>query len=200
MALPKGYKIPKNPGANRYIKPSKLPHGDNTFRFMSDVVTGFVWFDQTPDGFKPERVKEWRDVPKDVWKRDKNKAVHFWAVVVWNYQDEALQIMEITQKQIQEPLQGYEDNEKYGDLKAYDVTIVRKGDGKDTSYVVIPSPKEPIAKEIAQDYKDAGIDLNALYRGADPFAGAVEVDEDDDEVIEVELEDVLETLDGEVEK
>jgi hypothetical protein len=192
MALPKGYKVPASQGVDRYLKPAKLPKGDTRIRILSDIITGFIWWDETDEGNRPVRVPNWKDVPKAIWKRDSNKAVHFWATAVWNYTEEAVQILEITQRTIQEALTGYEENAEYGDLKAYDITITRKGEGRDTSYVVLPSPtKKPMSKEVVKEYTDLEIDLQALYAGEDPFGGGVSTPAD-----EVDINDVIDDLDG----
>jgi len=62
----------------------------------------------------------------------------------------------------------------------------------------MPEPKEPVSKEIKEAYKEAHIDLEALYRGEDPFG----VEKTEPEGLEeVDLDDLnLEDLDAQVAK
>jgi hypothetical protein len=170
MAIPKNTKIPTS------SQFAKLQDGKNKFRVLSDVVIGWEgWKDKKPfrhEGqvckIKPEEV--------DTNQNGKPNINYFWAMVVWNYKDESIQTLEITQKTIMGPLFDLEQNEDWGDLKNYDIEINKKKEGDKVSYTVLGIPPKPISSEIEALYKETKIDLNKLFEGGYP-------QEVDDEVI-----------------
>lgn len=165
--LPKGYQVPEKP--KKYIKPSDLEGTNNKFRALSSAIMGYVWFVDK----KPTRIRMGESLPlgQIPLKKDTNDLdyAHFWSFVVWNYQAEMIQIMEIKQASIQKELTKYIKDEDYGDLTGYDFVLERTGTGLDTRYAVTVKPPKVVSAEIAKEYANAEINLDALYDGADPF-------------------------------
>lgn len=169
--LPEEYKAPDN---SSYMK---LQEGLNTFRVLSSAVIGFVYWNNDS---KPVRSPEAPEgTPEDIRTgKDGNpeKIKHFWAFVVWNYEASKIQILEVTQKTIQDQLLAYVKNQRWGDPKKYDITIQKSGQGLDTAYIVQANPPLDIpSKEILVALKSKLIDLTALYRGEDPFGNNIGV-------------------------
>jgi hypothetical protein len=175
MFLPDKYQIPdSNTG---YFK---FKQDENKFRVLSSAIVGYEsWIDE--DGKrKPLR-----------WKMDEKMSVekigddpkHFWAFVVWNYQEEKVQILEITQKGIMKSIQSLVSDEDWGDPKNYDIVVTRKGEGLETEYQVNPKPKKELDSGITQFYKDLHINLEALFKGEDPFSSEL-TDKDIDDIAE----------------
>lgn len=170
MAIPQGITIPKS------SQFAKLQDGTNKFRFLSDVVIGWEgWKDNKP--FRHEgdvcRIK-----PEDV---DLNQnglpnINYFWAMIVWNYIDKKVQVLELTQKTIMTPLYELEQNVDWGDLKNYDITITKKKEGGKTSYTVLGIPPKPLSEEIAQAFKETDCDLGKLFEGKYPMQDTEEVE------------------------
>lgn len=164
MAIPKGTEIPKSSGQF-----AKLQDGSNDFRFLSDVVIGWEgWKDNKPfrhEGsvckIKPEQV--------DLSKNGKPNINYFWAMVVWNYKDKKIQVLELTQKTIMGVLYDLEQNEKWGDLKNYDITITKKKEGDRTVYTTLGNPPQPLSEEIKTSFLDTEIDLTKLFDGEYPM-------------------------------
>ncbi len=154
------YKIPET---SNYMK---LTEGEHTFRVLSSAIIGYEYFNKDN---KPVRSKElFENTPEDL-KKD-GRILHFWAFIIWNYNAKRLQIMEITQKSIMNPLKALIDNPKWGNPKKYDITITRKGTTmNDTEYAVMPNPAEEVSEEIANAFMNSPINLEALYTGEDPF-------------------------------
>jgi len=159
--------VPKTIGS--YMKFNK--EGDFRFRVLSDYIVGWEsWVDKKP--IRWEGDYENPPSPDDIDSKggDPEKIKHFWAFIVWNYEDEAVQILEITQKTIMRSLIKYHQDEDWGDFKEYDIVVSRSGMLlEDTEYSTIPKPKKPVASDIKEAYAKKPIDLTALYRGADPF-------------------------------
>lgn len=160
--LEKSYQMPET--SNYFMK--GLPEGEHPFRVMSSAIAGFEYFSTENKPFRSKKPFEetpnikYGEYPK-----------HFLAFVVWNYNAKKLQIMSITQKTIMQPLIKYANNEKWGNPADYDLILTKEGSGKmDTKYSLMSSPKEPISEEIQSAYEKAGIDMNKLFTGENPFS------------------------------
>lgn len=163
--LPKGYKAPET---GNYMK---LQQGKNKFRILSEAIVGTeIWEEDSDGNKKPVRFRPDDSIPVD--KYDTGDARHFWAFVVYNRNADKIQILEITQKTIQRALKALAEDEDWGNPQNYDITITRKGEGMDTEYTVMPGQKSEISDEIKKEYKEADINLEALFDGEDPFASS----------------------------
>lgn len=164
MSIPKGTEIPK--GSSQF---SKLIDGKNSFRILSDMVVGWEgWKDKKPfrhEGsvckIKPEQV--------DLNQNGKPNINYFWAMVVWNYVDKCIQTLEITQKTIMSPMYEYEQNSNWGDLRNYDIDIIKKKEGDKVNYVVQAQPPKTVSPEILKAYEESKIDLSKLFDGKYPI-------------------------------
>ena len=162
--LPKDYETPQ--GASNYMR---LEEGANKFRVLSSAIVGYEYWIDEGGKRKPIRERDFSDVPNEF----KNDMKHFWAFIVWSYQSESVQILEITQKTIMSFITALVQDEAWGDPKEYDISIFRKGEGLETSYSVVPTP--PSTLDVDADI--SGINLEALYEGEDPFAEDIEPSE-----------------------
>lgn len=169
MAIPKGTEIPKSSG--QFVK---LQEGSNKFRFLSDVVIGWEgWKDKKPfrhEGsickIKPEQV--------DLNQNGKPSINYFWAMVVWNYSEKRIQVLELTQKTIMSPLYELEQNEDWGDLKNYDVTITKKKEGDKTTYTTLGIPPKTLTEEVKKAYEESDVDLTKLFDGEYPMTEEID--------------------------
>jgi len=158
--LPKDYE-PKATQSNYF----RFEDGENSFRILSSAITGFEYFNKEN---KPVRSKEeFEEAPTDI-KQD-GKIKEFWAFVIWNYKLEKIQIMEITQKTIMSAILVLIDNPKWGDIKSFDLTIIKKGKNMETEYQVIPNPKSDIQDIAKAQYENSNINLESMYVGGNPF-------------------------------
>lgn len=155
--LPKDYEKPST--ANQYMK---LEEGDNKIRVLAPAITG--WIDWTPDK-KPVRSKT---EPETNFNPD-NPAKHFWAFPVWDYRDEKVKILEITQSSIQGSLLGFVNDEDWGDPIKYDVNIKRSGKDMGTKYTVVTTPPKEPSAQIKDAIKHMTVNMEALFDGGDPF-------------------------------
>lgn len=170
--LPEGYEIPVT---NNYMK---LVEGVNRLRVLSKPAVGMEYWKTNPENPSkrtPIRYRMDAPAPKisDLEINPKSGQIdmpqHFWAMVVYNYADKKIQILELKQKGILKALKMWIDNPKWGDLRNYDITITKEGQGMETKYVADHDPKEEMDKAIVKEYESMGIKLEALFDGADPF-------------------------------
>lgn len=166
--LPVGYKLPAT--NSNYMK---FQQGENVFRILSNPITGWEWWETVivdgKEARRPCRVVLQDGVPITAMDDEKNPPKHFWAMAVYNYQEKRIQILELTQKGIHRAILALSNSKGWGDPKGYDISVTKTGEKKETEYSVMPVPPKPVNEGILQKYKETYIDLEALYRGEDPF-------------------------------
>lgn len=162
--LPNTYTVPQPPSP--YMK---LKQGANRFRILSPAITGYEYWNVLN---KPVRQKEqFNVIPLDIKIKDDgtySAIKHFWAFAVWNYQENMVQILEITQSSIQSAMKIKIDNRE-GNASENDFIITRTGTGFDTEYDVDVANPSPIPTDAVVAYKAKPINLEALFGGGDPF-------------------------------
>ena len=179
-----GYTIPTESNYMKFVQ------GENLFRALSSPIVGMEYWITDPEDKKkrlPVRKHMGVNIPvSDLEENPKTHKVdmpkHFWAFVVYNYQDKRIQILEITQKGIQKDILALTKNPKWGTPKDFDIMVIRTGEGLDTDYSTQAQPKEKLDEGITQLYKDMNINLDLLFSGEDPFAGEKVSDEDMDKI------------------
>ena len=163
--LPTNYKIPD--AKSGYFK---LKDGANRFRILSPAITGYLYWSQDS---KPVRQKEQFDIiPKDIKLNNDGtytQIKHFWAFLVWNYDQKMVQILEITQGTIQRGLKTKIDNRE-GKATENDFIVTRSGTGFDTEYDIDVADPSPVPPDAVMALKAKKINLEALYGGGDPFS------------------------------
>ena len=160
--LPDGYEVPKSWG--KYVR---LGKGDTKLRILSSPLLGWEYF--TTEN-KPKRFN-WKEKPKETpWIKKWDKIKEFWAMPVWNYKDECIQIWQISQVSIKEAINNLVRNEDWGSPLEYDLTINKKWEWySETKYSVTPSPKKIPDEKIMWEWQEIKIDLKKLITWEDPF-------------------------------
>lgn len=174
--LPTNYAMPKN-GDHNYLQ---FQEGENRFRILSDAAVGWLyWQDEQGNvlanpakGCKTVYVKNVEEIAEATRRSPNLNLKHFWAFVVWNYTDDQVKIAKLTQYTLMKDIERYIHHPKWGDPKAYDIVVYKQGEGLATEYQVTVNPKEPLEAGIVRLYQDMNIDLEALFRGEDPFKTA----------------------------
>lgn len=158
------YKIPSS---SNYFK---FKDGENTFRVLSPAVVGYEYWNN--EG-KPVRSKTaFATIPADIRTGDDGKPErikHFWAFLVWNYDQKQVQILQLTQKGVMEAIKALVDNTKWGNPTGYDITVSRSGSGLETKYQTMPSPHTMVPGDADAAMEGRVIDLQKLFTGGDPF-------------------------------
>lgn len=163
--LPDSYKAPKAQG--NYMK---LETGDNKIRILSKPIFGWEdWTIETPENPKKPIRYQYHDKPvKPI--DPKQPIKHFWSMIVWNYKEERVQVLHITQAGIRDAIENLSRDEDWGAPWGYDLKIVRTGDKKETKYAVTPSSPKAISETIRSAFYQNRVRLEALFVGEDPFA------------------------------
>lgn len=159
LFLPQDYQAPKS--TNLYMK---FQEGENKFRILSQPVLGWEdWQDKKPIRFKLDQ--------KPLKAIDPKKPIkHFWAMIVWNYSLEEIQILHLTQSSIRKSLEALCLDPDWGAPYFYDLKIMKTGEGLDTEYSLNPIPHKPLAAHIKDLFKERPCNLEALFYNDDPFS------------------------------
>lgn len=164
--LPTDFELPKK--ESNYMK---MVNGDNKFRVLSEAITGFeLWINKKPvrrplNTFTKEELLS-ADI--NTFTNVLRTPQYFWAFVVWNYAEKKVQILQISKKTILDGFLGILSS--WGEPTDYDITITRKGEKTDTTYLVLPNKPEKLHKDIKEIYEGVTVNLKALFEGKDPFA------------------------------
>ena len=171
--LPKNYTLPTSNSGGNY---TKLAQGKTTIRVIGSAITGWVGWTDENGKRSPHRSKEQPPMGKF-----EDRAKHFWAFPVYNHDTNGVQILEITQRGIQDALRELIADKEWGDPKKYDVVIKRDGEGLETSYVVVPKPPSDLDDDAITMIKAKlpTINIDALYDGGDPFTESTDATDEE---------------------
>jgi hypothetical protein len=168
MFIPEDYKEQSAEG--NYLK---LVQGKQTIRIVGSVqdgssIVGMVGWTEEDGSRAPHRWADGEAAPALPF-TDKPK--RFIATVVYNHATGTCQIWDITQRGIRDALIGFYRDPDWGDLRGYDVDVIRDGEGLDTTYSVIPKPKSKLSDEARAYVLETLplINVAALFTGEDPF-------------------------------
>ena len=156
--FPPDYKLPDGSGYMKFLQ------GENKFRILSSPVMGYEYW-TTED--KPVRSKEkFTETPniKIDPKTGKSSVNHFWAMVVYNYATEEVQILEVTQKGILKYILGMVNDQNWGSPKGYDLVVTREGEGLATKYSTRSNPHKDVDKKVLEKFEASEIDLEELFK------------------------------------
>lgn len=157
--LPEGYVAPS--GNGDYMK---FATGENKFRILSRPI--IFWQDWTLEK-KPVRFPFDKKPAQPI---SPDKPIKFcWALLLWNYNEKKLQIIEITQKSVQSAIEALSKDSSWGDPFKYDIKVTKTGSNLETEYVTTPLPPTPLCEEAKVAYKAKPCVLANLLIGADPF-------------------------------
>ena len=171
--LPDNYQPPAG-SSGGYMR---LAQGENRFRILAGFKANppggiqgtLAWTTDDEGNRRPERFRP--DQTVDASKYEE-KPKHFFAIRVWNYQDGAVQVLELTQKGIIAELVTLANDPEWGDPCGYDLSITRTGEGRETRYALNPKPARDVSPDVLDADASMTVNLAALYTGDDPFAPA----------------------------
>ncbi len=157
--LPENYEAPKT--SSFYLK---LAEGENRVRILSAPILGWEdWHDKKPVRYRFDNKPNKSYDPKKPVK-------HFWSFIVFNYNDEQIQIMHVTQATIRKSIESLCRDKDWGAPFTYDIKIMKTGEGVDTEYAVNPVPHKPTDEYIISSFKDRPCNLEAVFDNTDPFS------------------------------
>ena len=167
-------KAPQGGGGNGKYLRLKNDGDEYRIRILAEpFVAQEAWKDNKPVR-KPLGV-EWDPSEYDVdSEARKNAPREFWAMPVWNTNDQKIQVWSITQPSIMGQLEELVKNADWGAPTEYDIKVKRDRDKKNfVTYTVTPVPPRPLSGEVKTAWEDmcafGQFDLSRLIGGGDPF-------------------------------
>ena len=169
--------VQANRSSGNYFQTKNLEeNGDGAkLRFLGNAITGVGgWRDKKPVRFaiRPDSDEFDIDTLDVDFNGNPGRLRDFIASIVWNYDEQAVQIFEITQVSIQDKLIAlHKDEDNWGDISQYDVVLKKVKKGERIDYEVVPSPKGmgKLDKDIEKAFDETPIDLTKLYTNEDPL-------------------------------
>jgi hypothetical protein len=165
---PSNYEVPKSEG--RYMR-FKVP-GNYKFRILQKPIFGFEGWKVVDGKDTPVRFPM-DQKPTDLTPFKRSEVNHFWAMPVYNFNTEQVEVLQINQKGIQGAIESYARNEDWGSPLNYNLTVTREGTGlEDTRYTTVASPHSPLpgaANAQWNEVQKEGFNIAELYTGGEPF-------------------------------
>jgi hypothetical protein len=158
--IDESYEVPSSGGGF-----TKLEQGENKLRILSSPLMLWIeWKDGkvTRTKYDPNNKPAKGDGQKDSVK-------HGWALVVWNYKTEAIEVFELDKQDIIRGLTKHAKDADWGHPKKYDVIIEKKGSGMETEYSLVCKPPREAAGEIVDAFIENPVDLSKILTGDNPF-------------------------------
>ena len=172
-----------------YLNPSKIQSGNSVrFALLNDQPLEFYecWGEDAsgkPQPFRFAQDPSSEDIETEMgsdYSRRMNRegtapeAVKFAiAAPVYNYETEAVQILQLSQKSIISELDGISQMEDYANLLEHDFVLGKEGNGLDTKYSLRPVPRKKDSDKIIEaawtESLEGGFDIERLLTGANPF-------------------------------
>lgn len=161
--LPADYRVPE--ASSGYFK---FQPGANRFRFLTKPVMGTELWKDVDGKPQPVRIPNGESFSKEdmALAKPNQKPKHFWAAVVYDYQEGRVSEAVISQISVLRAIAELCNNPKWGSPLNYDLVVTRKGEGKDnTEYLVSPDPKEELSDQVKAEFDKYNVDLQAFFDG-----------------------------------
>lgn len=169
--LPQSYEPPQT---GNYMK---LQTGDNRFRALGPAIVGNEFWLMENGNRRVVRRRVDEVIDQDELQVDQHgkreRVKHFWAFPVWNYSAKQVQVLEITQRTIQDAIRALAESSDWGEPTQYDLIVKKQGSNLDTEYAVMPTPKTATPPDAIGEFQKLHPNLDALFVGGDPFANGV---------------------------
>src|SRR6185369_11752462 len=170
--LPQDY---KEPITGKYLR---FEQGSTVFRILATPIMGYEYWVTDGDKRKPVRKRPQENIPQGELEANPKTGEpetpkFFWALPIYVESDNSIKILEITQKGIRNAITSLSQSKVWGSPLNYDIEVTRACEGLETAYTVLPQPKSELsasAKEMIDEVLPT-IHMDALFSGADPFAG-----------------------------
>lgn len=160
----------------------KAAAGNTKILILDDAIEGYEYwttedkpvrsetkFEEPLENAKVRKVKQKNKetgVEEEVEQPDRQR--YFWAVPVYNFNTDSVEVFQITQKGIRDQLVAIQSNEDWGNpVKSYTLTLNKTGEGLKTEYKVTPNPDKEDTKakveEAVKAYEASPMDLKSIF-------------------------------------
>jgi hypothetical protein len=138
----------------------RIEDGENTVRIMGNPIQFYIHWVVGPDGTKKkfnspaDNAQMIRRLEDSGFKRSAR-----WFIKVLDRKDNKFKALEIG-PQIYNSIKSLYNNQRWGKVTAYDVTITKAPKGTQPLYSVTPNPKEALPSELKAQFQEFNDRLN----------------------------------------
>lgn len=164
--LPDNYILPKQ--EKMY---AKFVKGDTVFRILGAATLGWVYWSEDGKGKRtPTRIPMGADIPEAP---NGEPVKHFWFLPIWDYLEQRVMLLEITQKSIQKAITQLSQDKDWGDPTGYDIVVKRTGEAMETEYSTMAKPHKPLTELMKAEWAalEPKLNMNAIFTNDDPLKG-----------------------------
>jgi hypothetical protein len=173
-----------NSNSNYFKMPSLAKEGDKAtikIRIVQPekAIAGWEWWTEVDGKRKPNRIEQYNSKgealmpPKVLFEGEKkDNPKNFFAYIIYNYNTEKFETMQIHQKALKTAILDLAKNKDWGKIDGYNINITKTQTGKETQsveYTVMPSPHSKLEKELQDELNNLNWDLNQLFVGKHPW-------------------------------
>lgn len=145
----------------------KLEIGNNRMRIIEHVDGYSAWMNKKP--IKRKTKEEFKNMELDE-QRYGDKIKYFWLLLIFDIKTKKIRTFEIIQPSIMTGLKKLEDNETWGDVKQYNINILKEVKGGKSAYVVMAEPDNLTVEEKKQiETEKKKVNLSNVFEGKNPF-------------------------------
>lgn len=192
-SVAEAFKKPAATGSGNYLNPRDITEAAGKIRITilgDESANGyFVWGTSSTDPGKRVKLVFANEPTRDevISRADEQgvavepdaRIAKFLGFFVWNYNDEAVQYFEVSQRGLTDPIiEALSDEEIEAEPALYDFVISATGSGLDKRYSVIPMPgkrrQEKVDKQVAAAFEkvlENGADISVACSGGDVWKG-----------------------------
>ena len=132
----------------------RLEEGENTVRIMGNPIQFYIHWCHGPDNSK-RKFNSPVDDPSMVRRLEDSgfKRTARWFIKVLDRRDNEFKALEIG-PQIYNGIKSLYNNQRWGKVTAYDITITKAPKGTQPLYSVTPNPKEALPSDLKSKFQD----------------------------------------------
>ena len=175
---PPGYKVPSS--GQVFFNPSRIEEGQSArirvlgnFQHPKTGVYGWSSWDKTAHKNVCHRVEYTEEARAQLLSKGYDEPRHFWALLIYNWEEMRPQVMEITQKTLQKELIKNFDDEDLGSPYTYDIKIRKNGSGMSTKYEVTTLQRSKLPEDVIEQINSSAFNVSNLLTGEEVFGANV---------------------------
>jgi len=169
-----------NPFKTGYVEPKneKSPflnfkdEGNYVFRILTPKTEVLTYYKGYIDNPAEGEKKVWTAPDNGDLKKFKPTHLGYklvWAMVVFNHDEQQVQVWEVSQQSIKSTLFAIANGKLKNDWTKFDIQVTRTGQKTETEYTVLPGDSEELSDEAKEIIAKTDVDLSQMEKGEYPF-------------------------------
>lgn len=154
------------PGSGNINFLNKFEKGTTTFKILSE--SAFYYFEYWNTDGKTTKLRDYPSTtPGDIQRDDvtgEPKPINLvMSFVGFHYEAKQVKVFQINKKSVREKIEGWADNPRIGDIRNYDIEVIRSGEGLKTKYEITQFlTQEPPSEEKIDGWDEINLERLAF--------------------------------------